>query len=689
MKSMKLLEAMGEAKEEYVFSALESRSGSGEAVKQVSLKRTLLIAAVIVLTLLLVGCAVVYALHLEDFKIAAVDGYRRYDQDGKRTEKTETRFDVLSLHGTPDSPNQLAAKEWWEYRNTTEGDSLTETEKDPSIPDNLHYTYQCRTEEDVNALNGIAEKYNLKLLGVGMAVQQWQPEIYFTSMGISGICRAESEIQETVGSGVFYPEGDFDYSCELSLNTPGAWQHPIWTTFHYTGKDSFDPAYLQITTDDYEQWSYTTSYGTEVFLARSNLNAIIFAELEDAYITVLLSDALSRPLSESNFFTQRDIELAADGLNLQMHPKAFDPASIQPLLDAADAEEAKTQQEPEKADYSKYAGYRDFLLDYFHTYTLRSWKPFFYYALYDIDGNGVEELLLGRDAETFDFVLTQENGRTAEYLPELNRAQLCDGMRLYSQSADGYDAYQLSFSCFDAYSPDRDTNITELVLLEYSAAADAWTYSDGQVRRAPISAEEAALLRAEYAIVPIELQPILEYPMDDMGTTLGEYEKAQTLALRFDARMALYRETIENAKEITPSLQYFALSDLNGDGIDELLLSDESDIIRQMYTMFEGKVTDISIGMGHDTLCQGGILRYTGYDYISQEARYFSFYRLNSYCIERIETVELDQESGKWYVFHLADLVPKEIPEEEADSVLSKYVSADVPMQPLDAFPEK
>ena len=42
--------------------------------------------------------------------------------------------------------------------------------------------------------------------------------------------------------------------------------------------------------------------------------------LDDAYIAVLLSDALGRPLDENSFFTKKDIELVADGLNLEMHP---------------------------------------------------------------------------------------------------------------------------------------------------------------------------------------------------------------------------------------------------------------------------------------------------------------------------------------------------------------------------------
>ena len=440
--------------------------------------------------------------------------------------------------------------------------------------------------------------------------------------------------------------------------------------------------------DDFEQWTYTTSYGSEVLLAKSNLNAIIFADLDDAYIAVLLSDALGRPLDENAFFTKQDIELVADGLNLVMHPKPFDLGAIQPLLDIVDAEEAKTQQEPEKEDYSQYAGYQDFLLNYFHSDTLRLWKPFFYYALYDIDGNGVEELLLGRDPETFDFVLTQENGSVAEYLPELNQAQLCDGMQLCGKWGDGYDTQTIVYYDFAPYAPNQDSLISEKIILKYNAAADSWSYSEGTGRLNPISKEQAEEIQSQYNVVPINLHPVLDFPMDDAVTTLGTYERAKTLALDKEAQRSAYRDALEKARSVFPKLQYFAFFDLDKDGIDELLVSDEPDNIRQIYTLFDGAVTDVSIGIGgHYTLCQNGVIQYTDYDWISHEARYFSFYRLNSYCIERIETVEQDQDSDRWYSYLKGDHYTQEISEGEAQSILSQYGQADLSMRPINEFP--
>ena len=51
MKSDKLLEVIGEAKEPYVLSALDSRNGKKKPQKRFSINRTLLIAAVIAMML--------------------------------------------------------------------------------------------------------------------------------------------------------------------------------------------------------------------------------------------------------------------------------------------------------------------------------------------------------------------------------------------------------------------------------------------------------------------------------------------------------------------------------------------------------------------------------------------------------------------------------------------------------------
>ena len=98
MNSMDLLDAIGDAKGAYVLAARES------VKRRRSVKRVWLIAAVIGVMLLLVGCAVVYVLSLQDMKMG------ESNWEDHRTGETQS-YSVLSLQGVVLSPSYHAEKE--------------------------------------------------------------------------------------------------------------------------------------------------------------------------------------------------------------------------------------------------------------------------------------------------------------------------------------------------------------------------------------------------------------------------------------------------------------------------------------------------------------------------------------------------------------------------------------------------
>ena len=71
MKAMDLLTALGGVKDVYVAGAGEFRQGK-QKIKHFSTRKVWFIAAVIAMMLLLVGCAVVYVLSLQDMKMDEV-----------------------------------------------------------------------------------------------------------------------------------------------------------------------------------------------------------------------------------------------------------------------------------------------------------------------------------------------------------------------------------------------------------------------------------------------------------------------------------------------------------------------------------------------------------------------------------------------------------------------------------------
>lgn len=70
MKAIDLLVGFNSVKDSYVISAEEFRQGKQKTqVKRLSTRKMWLIAAVIALMLLLVGCAVVYVLRMQNLKV--------------------------------------------------------------------------------------------------------------------------------------------------------------------------------------------------------------------------------------------------------------------------------------------------------------------------------------------------------------------------------------------------------------------------------------------------------------------------------------------------------------------------------------------------------------------------------------------------------------------------------------------
>ena len=82
-------------------------------------KKTILIAAVITALVIFMGCAVA-ALSTQKLKL---DEYREtspawIDSEGKRHEAAEVTKTVLSLQGIENTPEQMAAKEWYDFRKS-------------------------------------------------------------------------------------------------------------------------------------------------------------------------------------------------------------------------------------------------------------------------------------------------------------------------------------------------------------------------------------------------------------------------------------------------------------------------------------------------------------------------------------------------------------------------------------------
>ena len=110
MKAHDILDMIGDAKGTYVWDAQQVRSGNIKpSGKKLVSKKLWLIAAIIALILLLVGCAIVYVLSLQDMKIGenTITEREHYGPNWEVIEETQITYDVLSVQSFSDFRLQL------------------------------------------------------------------------------------------------------------------------------------------------------------------------------------------------------------------------------------------------------------------------------------------------------------------------------------------------------------------------------------------------------------------------------------------------------------------------------------------------------------------------------------------------------------------------------------------------------
>ena len=135
MKSMDLLETIGSIQDRYI---LEARTQKVTHKKRVPSRRLFLIAAIIALMLLLVGCAVIYMLSMQNIKLGEQqEVYDIFSDDGSEYLGQETVTEqVLTLAGIKGTPGYQAALEWFEFKQTYDDtlNNVLSTMQKPRVP---------------------------------------------------------------------------------------------------------------------------------------------------------------------------------------------------------------------------------------------------------------------------------------------------------------------------------------------------------------------------------------------------------------------------------------------------------------------------------------------------------------------------------------------------------------------------
>ena len=630
-----------------------------------SLRRPLLVAAAIAAALLLVGCGIVYALRLQDMSIGKASYTQRFDDKGKAIDPVEKSMDIITPYGRSGDAIQQALKEWYEFQESYDPDyALATNEPDiPDIPNQYEYTYSCYTQEMVDKVNEIAAKYDLKLLDEWIPFQRYQSDIFLEETGIRSLLRQDSDVQITGMAGMLYLPYNFSMDFELVTENAGK----LMTSYGYARKDYFPRAFPGgMDIDAYEQWDHTTPGGTKLLLAlNSKGQGEIIAEQENAMIMISIDG--NRATSHtaypdaSEVMTKAELESIADQFDYSIQPKEVNRAVVEEKLAAAEADY--------QAEHSivTYTNFSDFL------------KSFVYipdesrqYVFYDLNGDGVDELLLGQDGAFLDW-LEMENGEVVLH-GFGDATYICQG-----NIVEEYQAPDMYWNIewhhyYKSVTGDGDR------IVSVKRDGDKWyrSYDIFDRDETEISQTEAEAIIAKYPRIQLEWKPLMDYPLDKSGLTLGSYLKAKDVQPSDDELLQIYRDYVNKARSDL-FYTHYRIMDINGDGVKDLLLSGGGESYWSVWTYRYGNrypLAHMDFYLCEDNVMESVELVHRGK---GVEIEGTTFLRFNGFDLETLDFAAYNKATASWQ----SDYYGTPMSEADAKAILAKYSRVDQGMQPI------
>lgn len=299
--------------------------GSGKTRRPI--RRPLLIAALIALLLLLVGCAAVYVLKMEHVKISSGTDQRDYSLvDGVYVKDPHTvSTTTLSMAGLKGSNAYKACADFYAYE--------TELRTNASASGDW-----AGYDDAINAkAQELAEQYGLKPEG--------QPLTFRTTrnlcdaLGVERFVRDSQDVSIDISQG--FCRDSRNFFVLLSFAFPEDQGYEVTYTsgaLYWNRQDTFSREYF--TLEDRGDWverNYTTSAGNTVLIltSPSQERGYIICDRGDALMTVwldvnpeLLSEDAGVVSAEYQHMTEKQLNMVADALDFAIQPNVPTQADV-------------------------------------------------------------------------------------------------------------------------------------------------------------------------------------------------------------------------------------------------------------------------------------------------------------------------------------------------------------------------
>ena len=681
MNAMDLIYGLNNVRDSYVVSAGEFRQ---RKPKRLPKKKLWLIAAIIALTLLLVGCAVVYVLRLQDMAF----GQETHEVLGS---DVQTRT-LLSLQGVKGTPGYQAAKEWHEWLQSYDPDDTIYHSAEAFSEDfgDDYYAYNLYTRDMKDKLDEICAKYNLKLLG--KLYVDPDEDAACQALGIQGILRPGAQAETSFGGVRYYADGSFSVEGYMTLTGPDSvWPYEEIVRYSCGRKDSFSQLYASVgPVGTYEEWTYTTSGGVDVLIVleqRNEMNqpAFMIADRGD-YVFVFSA------LEYDRNWTKEALEAYAEAFDFTVQPQ---PVSQEALLEAQNRREDADAEEAEDRDRRMHAytalGYDARIKSRMEFSTHPSQLGF---CVMDLDGDGTEELIVGengyiiavyslRDGGTqylmspvfaFEGVVSESDSflmNMGEQMGSNSYVYLCeDNVLAYvTTTANGTVSYYFA-------KPENGTYTWINGIVYYPNTEyykdNPWIMIPDMTKthiEVPITEEKFNEIVRSHPRVPLTLTPISQFPLADSSPSgIGGEDK---VCANYDALFAGL---------FAPERWRYSLIDLDGDGQEELFLTQET--WKGVLTVKNGKVKILECGKDV-SICKGNYIVHTQTHLDGNSAT--SVYKMQNGSAILVDYLRYDKDANPaspwFYGMDAQDSSLQPVSQPQYEAILAKYVPVELEMK--------
>ena len=347
MKGIEIFLGLSQVEETYIeeaeFGAFTPEKGEvPKSVKVLHLRKTLLVAAVIALMLVLAGCAVAYVMHMQDLHMGQQENWSdNFDEDLNYLGRETFTEQVFTLSGLKGSPAYQGALAWFDFTQgyDTDGAIQKAAWSDPPKFPEKYDAYNIYSQEMADKLDEIAEEYGLSLLGAKVKGQS--PKSLFRYFGVENLLSPGSTATMDGFNGWGYECGGLYMELFLNLPSETGWPYQTLCVYRLNPKDALCTDYFtQIDSEAWREWNYTTAAGDKVLILSSESSQIawILCDRDDAMVSLRVdsvhsvgSDEGGQQHFEDTHMTDRQLEQVADAMNWKLNLKPGDPA----LLDGA------------------------------------------------------------------------------------------------------------------------------------------------------------------------------------------------------------------------------------------------------------------------------------------------------------------------------------------------------------------